>query len=99
MGFWFVFDSARMGDFSKTVYFLFLPLTAAPWMMCVIHKEGQEPDGYLKETYGGHVGLMCFVRIFMMVVLSILSSVVGLLVFGAVFLRHDWTNQYGLSSF
>jgi len=75
-----------MDSFALTVYCLFLPLTAAPWMMCVIHKEGQEPDGYLKETYGGHAGLMWLVRIFMMVVLSALSSVAGLSVLGAVVL-------------
>ena len=84
MAFWFVFDTTRMDDFAETVYFLFLPLTATPYIMCVIHKEGQEPDGYLKKTYGGHAGLMWFVRIFMMVVLSTLSSVAALLIFGAI---------------
>lgn len=82
MAFWFVLDTTRMDNFTKTVYFLFLPLTATPYIMCVIHKEG--PDGYLEAAYGGHPRLTWFVRIFMMVVLSTLSSVAALLVFGAI---------------
>jgi len=31
---------------------VFLPLTAAPYMLWVVHKEGHEPEGYLKETHG-----------------------------------------------
>ena len=84
MAFWLVFDTTRMDNFTKTLYFFFLPLTATPYIMCVIHKEGQEPEEYLKKTYGGHVGLMWFVRIFMMVVVSTLSSVAALLVLGAI---------------
>jgi len=84
MAFWFVFDATRMDGFAKIAYFLLLPLTSAPYIMCVIHKEGKEPDSYLKDTYGGHPGLMWLVRIFMMVVLSVLNSAAALLVFGAV---------------
>jgi hypothetical protein len=84
MAFWFVLDSTRMDGFGKIIYFIFLPLTSAPYIMCVIHKEGQEPDSYFKDTYGSHPGLMWFVRSFMMVVLSLLNSVAALLVFGAI---------------
>ena len=31
---------------------VFLPLTGAPYMLWVVHKEGHEPEGYLKETHG-----------------------------------------------
>lgn len=42
--FWLVFLSTGMDDFTKTLYVFFLPLTAAPYIMWVIHKEGQEPE-------------------------------------------------------
>jgi hypothetical protein len=84
MAFWFVFISTEMDGFAKTVYVFFLPLTATPYIMYVIYKEGQEPDGYLKETYGGSAGSIWLVRVFMMVVVSALSSIAALLVFGAI---------------
>jgi len=73
-----------MDNIAETVYVFFLPLTATPYIMWVIHKEGQEPEEYLKEQYGGHIGLMWFVRIFMMLVISTLGSFAVLLIFGAV---------------
>jgi hypothetical protein len=84
MAFWLVFFSTRMDNFAKTVYVFFLPLTATPYIMWVIHKEGQEPEGYLKEVYGGYIGLMWFGRIFMIVVVSTLGSITALLLLGAI---------------
>jgi hypothetical protein len=72
-----------MNDFATTLYVFFLPLTATPYIMWVIHKEGQEPEEYLKEMYAGSVGLMWFVRVFMMVVVSLLGSILAVLVLGA----------------
>jgi hypothetical protein len=81
---WLILFSVRMEDFAKILYAFFLPLTSPPCIMWVIHKEGQEPENYLKEMYANNVGLICFVRIFMMVVVSMLSSVAALLVLGAI---------------
>ena len=84
MAFWFVFMRTRMDDLAKIVYVLFLPLTASPYIMWVIHKEGQEPEGYFKETYSGNIGLMWFVRIFMMTIISILGLFVALAIWAAI---------------
>ena len=84
LAFWFVFASTKMDDVTKTVYFLFLPLTSCPFMMWVIHKEGNEPPEYFKDAYGGNLGLMWFVRMFMMVVISALGSVAAILIFGVI---------------
>jgi len=73
-----------MDDFAKTVYVFFLPFTATPYIMFVIHKEEQEPEEYWKKMYGDSVGSMWFVRIFMMVVVSCLSSVAAFIVLAAI---------------
>lgn len=73
-----------MGDTVKTVYASLMPLIATPYIMYVIHKEGQEPRRYLEEMYYSRIGLMWFVRIFMMVVMSALSSIAAILVMGAI---------------
>lgn len=89
MVFWFVFivrvdHFARtpIDDFAKTLYVLFLPLTSTPYILWVVHKEGQEPGGYFKDAYAGHAGFMWFIRVFMMGVASGLSSVAAFVVLG-----------------
>ena len=84
MAFWFVLNTTTMNDFARAVYCLFLPLTATPYIMFVIHKEGQKSYEYWEGVYGGHAGFAWVARIFMMVVVSALSSVAALLIFGAV---------------
>jgi hypothetical protein len=60
---------------------VFLPLTASPYILWVVHKEGQEPEGYLKETYGSDL-MMWVARVFMMVVISALSSIIAITILG-----------------
>ena len=60
---------------------VFLPLTATPYILWVVHKEGQEPEGYLKETYGSDL-MMWVARVFMMVVISALSSIIAITILG-----------------
>lgn len=69
-----------MDGLVNTLYFVFLPLTGTPYILWAVHKEGQEPEGYFKDTYAGHDGLMWGVRVFMMVVVSLLSSVAAIIV-------------------
>ncbi|MGA2446747.1 MAG: hypothetical protein ABSG50_15125 [Opitutaceae bacterium] len=83
MVFWLVLISSKMVGFAKTLYVLFLPLTGTPYILWVVHKEGQEPEGYFKDTYAGHAGLMWVVRVFMMVVVSVLSSIAAIMILGA----------------
>jgi len=72
-----------MDGFARTLFVLFLPLTATPYILWVVHKEGQEPETYFKDTYGGQTGLMWVVRVFMMVVVSTMSSVAAIMILGA----------------
>jgi hypothetical protein len=81
---WLVFYMASMGQYTKVIYSCFLPLTAAPYIMWVIHKEGQEPPNYIQHTYGDRVWLVWLVRIFMMIVVSALSSIAAVLAMGAI---------------
>src|SRR5262249_10707372 len=60
---------------------VFLPLTPTPYILWVVHKEGQEPEGYLKETYGSDL-MMWVARVFMMVVISALSSIIAITILG-----------------
>src|SRR5437870_7009745 len=83
MVFWLVLFSSRMDGFANALYLLFLPLTGTPYILWAVHKEGQEPEGYFKDAYAGHAGLMWVVRVFMMVVVSVLSSVVAIMILGA----------------
>jgi len=83
MVFWFVLFSSRMHGFAETLYFLFLPVSGTPYILWIVHKEGQEPEGYFKDTYAGHAGLMWVDRVFMMVVVSVFSSVAAIMILGA----------------
>jgi hypothetical protein len=84
MAFWFVLFSSRIDGFANDLYFLFMPLIGTPYVLWVVHKEGQEPEGYYKDTYAGHAGLMWCIRIFMMVVVSALSSVAAIIILCAL---------------
>jgi len=84
--FWFVLFSSRMDGSAKNLYVLFLPLTGCPYILWVVHKEGQEPEGYFKDAYGGHAGVMWGVRMFMLVVVSCLSSAASFVIFGILWL-------------
>lgn len=89
MAFWFVLFSSRMDGFASDLYFLFIPLIGTPYILWVVHKEGQEPEGYYKDTYAGHAGLMWCVRFLMMVVVSVLSLVAAIIILGALSLVFD----------
>jgi hypothetical protein len=73
-----------MDDIAKTVYVFLLPLTSSPYMIWVIHKEGQEPAEYFKDPYDNRVGWMWVVRISMMVIASSSSSVAAIFIFGMI---------------
>src|SRR5882724_10136033 len=83
MVFYIVFLSSRMEGVTAALYLLLLPLIGSPYILWVVHKEGQEPEGYFKDTYAGHAGLMWVVRGFMMVVVSVLSLFAAIMIFGA----------------
>jgi hypothetical protein len=82
--FWLVFLSSKINGFAAILYALFLPLTSIPYILWVVDKEGQEPEEYFKDLYGGRTGLMWVVCVFMMVVVSGLSSVVAIVILGAL---------------
>jgi hypothetical protein len=71
-----------MKGFAATLYILFLPLTGTPSVLWFVDKEGQEPEEYFKDQYSGSAGLMWFVRVFMMVAVSSLSSFAAILLLG-----------------
>jgi hypothetical protein len=50
MVFWLILFGSQMDDFARALYILFLPLTATPYILWVVHKEGQEPEGYFKDA-------------------------------------------------
>ena len=83
MVFWIVLFSSKMEGFAKSLYFIFLPLTGIPYILWVVHKEGQEPAEYLKDTYGSHPGSIWVVRFFLMFVVSSMSSVAAIVILGA----------------
>ena len=72
-----------MVGLTAALYLLFLPLVGTPYILWVVHKEGQEPDDYFKTAYSGSVGLMWVVRLFMMLIVSVLSLVAAILILGA----------------
>ncbi len=84
LGYWFVFIRTNMDNLAKVVYAAFMLMIATPYIVWVIHKEGEEPKEYFQEMYGGKAGLIWFVRIFMMVVVSTLSLVAAIIVFGVI---------------
>ncbi|MCL4492494.1 MAG: hypothetical protein M1510_11480, partial [Nitrospirae bacterium] len=63
--------------------FFFFPLISVPYLFWVIHYEGIEKPDYLKETYSTPQ-LMWLVRIFMMVVISAMYSIVLIVLAGAL---------------
>ena len=75
MAFWLVMLHSRMDAFASKLYLVFLHLTGSPYILWVVHAEGRESEGYFKENYGGHPGLMWAVRVFMMVVVSVMSLI------------------------
>jgi|GEM_PF-2669692 len=83
MVFYFVFLRSRMVGLTAALYSLLLPLVGTPYILWVVHKEGQESDGYFKDAYSGSVGLMWVVRLFMMLIVSVFSLVAAILIFGA----------------
>jgi hypothetical protein len=80
--FWLVWFAARMGMLGV----VFLPLTSTPYILWIVHKERQEPERYFKETYADSALLMWLVRVFMMIVVSALSSFVLFFVFFVAFI-------------
>ena len=80
IAFWVVFFRSRMDGVATILFVLFLPLTGTPYVVWVVHREGKEPQKYFDDAYAGHSGLMWVVRIFMMLVVSLLSSVVAIAV-------------------
>lgn len=83
MIYWLVFILSGMEGLASKLYFIVLPLAGTPYILWVMHHEGQEPEGYFQDTYAGHAGLVWVVRVFMMVVVSTLSLVVAILMLGA----------------
>jgi len=83
MIYWLVLFGSRMDGLARNLYVLLLPLIGTPFILWVVHKEGQEPEGYFKDTYAGRAGAMWAVRVFMMIVASVLSSVVAIMILGA----------------
>jgi hypothetical protein len=81
--YWLVFILAGMEGLTSTLYFFLLPLIGIPYILWIVHHEGREPEEYFQDTYAGHTGLMWVVRIFMMGVVSTLSSVAAILILGA----------------
>jgi hypothetical protein len=71
-----------MKGFAATLYILFLPLTATPYVLWFVDKEEQEPEEYFKDQYGS-AGWMWFTHVYMMVVASVLSSFAAILILGA----------------
>lgn len=82
MIFWLVFILSGMEGLASKLYALLLPLTGAPYILWVVHNEGEESGGYFKDTYAGYAGLMWVVRVFMMVVVSVLSLFAVIVIFG-----------------
>ena len=80
--FWLLWFAAGMGMLG----IVFLPLTSTPYILWVVHKEGQEPERYFKETYADSALFMWVVRAFMLIVISALISLVLFLVFLVVFI-------------
>jgi len=58
MAYWLIFFSTNMRGFAKILYLIFLPFTSTPFIIWVIHREGQESEDYLKKWYGGSIGQM-----------------------------------------
>src|SRR5438045_2446451 len=79
MIFYIVFLRSRMVGLTAALFSLLLPLVGTPYILWVVHKEGQEPDSYLKHAYSDSVGLMWLVRLFMMLIVSVLSLVAAIL--------------------
>ncbi len=81
MAYWMIFLSTDMGDLAKNLFILFLPLVSTPYILWIVHSDRREPEERLKERYGGTYG-MWFIRIFMIVVISVLSLVAAIMVLG-----------------
>jgi hypothetical protein len=81
MIFWLVWFAAGMGMLG----IVFLPLTSTPFILWVVHKEGQEPERYFQQTYADSALLMWVVLVFMMIVVSALISLVLFPVFLVVY--------------
>ena len=76
---------SRMDTIIKTLYTLFLPLTAAPYFIWAIYEMGKEPEKYSKRIYDESVSFW-LTNIIMMVMGSVLFSFIGLVIMGAIVL-------------
>ena len=78
-----------MGGLAKMLYICLLPLAASPWIMWVNQEEERESTDYFKKFYADNTALMWFVRVFMMIIMSVMASFVGLLVLGGISLMRS----------
>ncbi len=72
------------------LFLLLLPLTATPYLMWVVDQEGREPPEYYAETYRNNKLLMWSVRIFMMIMISVMNAVGAIFIIGLFLLIGKW---------
>jgi hypothetical protein len=75
-----VFDAPDTRAFRYYILIWFLPLTASPYIMWVMHREGQEPDFFNQNYPDSSLFAVWFIRIFMMVIISVMCVFAAIIV-------------------